>query len=225
MNRIRYFITTITLGLLMSSCVQRMTLQKSYYTNAKTVGAIYIIPPISVYKNGQQGLLDMAVTKGKKYKEPLEFIDKKLNLEKGVKLSYSNFFENQKKPLKLFDYIYDETILKKFQKPKSSKKKYYKYDVRHFKQKGIDELLLIKVKYGLLITYYGMIEANRYGHCQVDSYIIDLNDNSLIYREQTKVQIPLKGKWNDPPYYKKLESVVSMAIKNALEMERQKLKP
>jgi hypothetical protein len=47
-------------------------------------------------------------------------------------------------------------------------KKYSKKDYRNLKTtNNVDEIMFVKVKYGILVSYYGMIELDKQGykHC------------------------------------------------------------
>lgn len=209
-------LTTIT------SCAVKMPLSNNYFANKKKVGVIYLIDSISVYKDGPQGLLDMALTSGKKFNEPLTIVDKKINLKDDLENLYNQIFQQKGKPLIEIDFEYNIEKLKEFKKPKSSKKKFHKYDLRFLKNKGIDELFIVEAQYGLLVSYYGMIEIGKMGNCRIDSKIIDLSDNSIIFKDFSNSEKKIKGKWKTPPKYENLQNAILEAISKTLELEKNK---
>ncbi|TYC08432.1 hypothetical protein ES677_14470 [Bizionia gelidisalsuginis] len=223
MNRILKIFGLLIILTAVSSCAVKMPLSSNYYSNQKKVGVIYLIDSIGVYREGAQGLLDMALTAGKRFKEPLSIVDKKINPNNDIKDLYIQIFKTKGKPLKDIDFEYDIEKLTKFEKPSSSKKKFHKYDLRFLKDKGIDELLIVDVQYGLLVSYYGMIETGKTGNCRIDSEIIDLSDNSIVFKDFSNSVEKINGKWKTPPRYENLKNSISGAIVKTINLERSKL--
>jgi hypothetical protein len=57
--------------------------------------------------------------------------------------------------------------------------KYSKKDYRNLKTtNNVDEIMFVKVKYGILVSYYGMIELDKQD-VNTATEVVDLNDNSL----------------------------------------------
>ncbi|MFL0102041.1 hypothetical protein [Tenacibaculum maritimum] len=223
MNRILKTFGLLIILTTIMSCAVKMPLPSNYYSNQKKVGVIYLIDSIGVYKQGAQGLLDMALTAGKRFKEPLSIVDKKINPNNDIKDLYRQLFKTKGKPLNEIDFKYSIEKLTKFEKPSSSKKKYHKYDLRFLKNKGIEELLIVDVQYGLLVSYYGMIETGKMGNCRIDSEIIDLSDNSIVFKDFTNSVEKIKGKWKTPPEYENLANSISGAITKTIGLEKTKL--
>lgn len=216
-----------TFGLLImlttvSSCAVKKPLSNTYFSNQKKVGVIYLIDSIGVYKEGAQGVLDMALTSGNRFKEPLSVIDKTIDPKENIKDLYKQLFRINGKELNEIDFNYNEEELAKFKKP-SSDKKFYKYDLSFLKDKGIDELLIVKAQYGLLVSYYGMIETGKMGHCRIESEIIDLSDNSIIFKDFSNAVEKIKGNWKTPPKYENLSNSIATAIHKTIELEKSKL--
>jgi hypothetical protein len=222
MNRIIKTFGLLIILTTISNCAVKKPLSSNYYSNQKKVGVIYLIDSIGVYKEGAQGLLDMALTAGKRFREPLSVIDKKINPNEDIKELYRQLFKTKGKSLKEIDYDYDIEKLTKFDKP-TSEKKFHKYDLRFLKDKGIDELLIIDAQYGLLVSYYGMIETGKMGNCRIDSEIIDLSDNSIIFKDFSNSVEKIEGDWKTPPEYENLSNSISTAIRKTIELERSKL--
>ncbi|MEM9685832.1 MAG: hypothetical protein AAF934_02800 [Bacteroidota bacterium] len=219
----KFLLCLILTGFFAIGCAVKIPLSTTYFQNNKKVGVIYNIDSISVYKQGAQGLLDMALTSGKRFREPLNIVDKTINPTEKIKNQYRNTFSQHNKSLIEIDYDYDVKKMTKFTKPSDSKK-YHKYDLRALRSNGIDEVLIINVRYGLLVSYYGMIETGKAGDCRIESEIIDLTDNSIIYKNFSVYSERIKGKWKTPPDYENLKNSIELAINNTLEQEKAKFK-
>lgn len=218
-------IILFTIFLFLTSCVTKIPLSKSYFNSDKKVGVILVKNNIANYKQGSQGLLDMALTPGNKYKEPLESVDKEITIIEKINNLYKSIYNSKGKELVVIDEKIDFDSLNKFLKPKKSKKKYYKYNIMYLKEKyDIDELLFVEVKYGVLVSYYGFIETGRFGYCQIASEIINLDDNSYLYKGISTSNEVIKGKWKNPPKYEELKTSIERAISKSIQMEKSKIK-
>ncbi len=220
--KLTLFITINTL--LLSSCITNVPLSNTFFENNKTVGIVYIIDSINVYRSGSQGLLDMALTSGNGYMEPLSIIESKVDPTDKVKVLHNNFLTSKNKKFIEIDYKFEKENLVKFKAPddsnNESKIKYHNYDLRHLKEKGIDELIIINVKYGLLVDYYSFHVNGRYGHCIINSEIVNLDDNSILYKNYVIAKSDrIKGEWETPPNYEKLEISINNAINSAINQE------
>ena len=218
-----FFLVLFLVGLLFLSCVTKVPLTSDYFQNNKKVGVIYNIDTINVYREGQQGLLDMALAHGAKYKQPLAIVDKTANPYEKIRNTYQFLFNQKNKPLQHIDFEYDVKKLSKFAKPSNSDKKYHKYDLRKLKSEGIDELLIVNVKYGLLVSYYGFIETAIQGYCRINSEIVNLTDNSVIYKNFSMGKEKVRGKWKTPPNYDNLRNSIQNAIDKTLSLEKRNL--
>ena len=98
------------------------------------------------------------------------------------------------------------------------------------KQKGIDELLIVSVKYGILINYYGFIELSKNALCKINSEIIDLSNNQIIYKDFSLLTKNLKIKADPSNKEFELDNKMFDGINNIIpetfELEKNKfLKP
>jgi len=74
----------IVLVVMVTSCVATLPLNQQFY-NTKKVGIIIQLDSIGMAKTGGQGLLDMALTPGNKFTEPLKKVEPQLNLNNKLK--------------------------------------------------------------------------------------------------------------------------------------------
>lgn len=213
----------ILLALCLTSCgVAKISLASDYFINDKKLGIIQVKQDIGIFRQGQ-GILDRAISSGNKYKEPLETVDKEIKPNEKIVKLYQDIFSSKGKNIVAVNDSIDIQYLEKFKAPKSSKI-YYTYDLRHLKSKhNIDELLLVDIKYGLFISYYGMIELSKKGYCNISSTIINLEDNSILSNKSPSIGLwKLKGEWNTPPNYNNLKESIAISINNAIQTEKVK---
>lgn len=217
-------IIIILVSAFLTSCMTTIPLSDNYFTSTKKVGIIQLKNEITNYRQGSQGLLDMALTQGNKYQEPLRIIDENIQPFQEIFNTYEAIYKRKGKELIILDGGINFDAWKRFPtNTGASNKKYYKYDLRHLKEKyDIDELLLVDVKYGVLVNYYSFAEIGRYGYCNISSIIVDLSDNSLQYKNASEVSKQVKGKWKTPPKYEKLQNGIDAAIVEAIKMEKMK---
>lgn len=67
-------ISLLVLVTVVSSCVTTLPVNTQFYS-AKKVGVIITIDSIGIAKAGGQGLLDMALTPGNRFHEPLKAVE------------------------------------------------------------------------------------------------------------------------------------------------------
>ncbi len=208
---------------LFTSCKSKIIpLSKTYYDNTNKVGVLFIADSIRAEIIGDQSLLEMALTGTKRFRAPLELVDKAINPISDIENTYFNTYQEKGKPIKKIDYKLNTEDLVEFEKPKKSKKQYFNYDLRFLQSKDIDELLIVTIEYGLLVNYDGIFEEEKLGNCRIESKIINLKDNSILYNNFTVFNVEVIGNWKTPPNYPNLKNAIQLAIKQAIEEEKRK---
>jgi hypothetical protein len=205
-------------------CATKVPLSSNYFKseNAKKVGLIININKISVTRNGAQGVLEMVATPGNKFKEALYVIENEVNPKEKLKKMYIDIFASKGKILVFSDETLDPNKLKPFDAP-DSQKKYSKNDFRYLKMKyNLDEILLIDVDYGMLLSYYSFAVINRQTFINIRSEIINLSDNSLFYKDNSRFIADLNKTWDTPPSYNNLKLSLEDAILNVTGIEKGK---
>ncbi len=193
--------------LLITSCVPKVALSADYWQKPTKVGILINSNPPTKFKEGSQGLLDMAVTSGDKYKEALDLIGQNIHPKDELTIIYSDIFKSKGKEVIIIDEKFDSKTAKKFSGTKAEGKKYSSYDFSDLKAKyGVDELLFVNVNYGFMISYYGMIETGKMAHAALDTKIIDLNDQHFILANYNFKNEILK-KWKDNNYENSIKGV------------------
>lgn len=209
----------LTFGILflatLTSCVSALPINKQFY-NSKKVGVILQVDSIGMAKAGSQGLLDMAFTPGNRFKEPLQEVEPKLNLHEILTAEITNILNSKSKKFQFITENIDYQKLDKFDKPNSDKK-YSKKDFRNLKTvNNVDEIMYIKVKYGLLVSYYGVIETGKQGYVNIATQIVDLTDNTLLQQQNIQTVASIKGNWKKGEDFGNLNSAIQEAIDNSV---------
>jgi hypothetical protein len=209
----------LTFGILflatLTSCVTALPINKQFY-NSKKVGVILQVDSIGMAKAGSQGLLDMAFTPGNRFKEPLQEVEPKLNLNEILTAEITSILNSKSKQFKFITENIDYQKLDKFDKPNSDKK-YSKKDFRNLKTvNNVDEIMYIKVKYGLLVSYYGVIETGKQGYVNIATEIVDLTDNGLLQQQNIQTVASIKGNWKKGEDFGNLKSAIQEAIDNSV---------
>ena len=208
--------------LFLTSCASTVPLNQKFY-NSRKVGVIIQVDSIGTARTGSQGLLDVALTQGNKYREPLHAIESKVNPTNSLTREISSILKSKNKQ---FIVITDEIIYKdlpKFTPPEYSDRKYFKKDLNAIKAKyKVDEVLYLNAKYGLLISYYGLIEIGRQGYLNISNAIVDLDDNSLLSQNTISSTANITGKWNDGPAYDNLKNSIQEAVDKSVNQLKTK---
>lgn len=209
----------LTFGLLflltVTSCVTTLPLNQQFY-NTKKVGVILQVDSIGMAKAGGQGLLDMALTPGNRFTEPLKKVEPKFNLNETLKSEITSILNAKNKQFQFIDQKIYYQNLTKFEKPNSNKK-YSKKDFRNLKaSNNVDEILFVKVKYGILVSYYGMIELDKQGYVNIGTEVIDLTDNSLLQQEIFQTVAKMNGNWKKGDDFGNLTNAIQDAIDSSL---------
>ena len=220
---------------------KKINITNSYFKNGKKVGIIYNIHPITVCEDDWTMEYGECYSPYGEYEVPLNVVDNKIRsiMELQIKDNYKNLFKEKGKSFIEIDHnLYLLDSLPEFNEASSSKKSYYQFDLRplksqYFKDYEIDELFFVEVEYGL--DYYNpffLVETRR-GYCWIKSEIVDLNDNSFIFRSWsewggtylslTNSYGRIKGRWKTPPEYENLSNAIKSAISKSLSKEREKL--
>lgn len=200
MNLIKY--STIALVLVfLNSCAISIPVNQNFYSNDKKLGIIVHIEDIALTQMGSRGLLDLALTPGNRFKEPLDSIAPNFDFREKVKSEMNSIMNRRGKK---FEFLPDDINIKtlyQFEAPKKSKLKYSKLDYRPLKEQyDVDEILIMHVKYGLAVGYYGMIETGKDGFAVIDAEIINLENNALLGRERFESFGKMKGNWKKDNY-------------------------
>lgn len=212
----------ILLLLILTSCVSTLPLNQQFFNNKK-VGVIIQVDSIGMAKAGSQGLLDMALTPGNRFTEPLKIIEPKFNLSETLKSEITNILKSKNKQFEIITDKFNYESLTKFEKP-SSDKKYSKKDFRNLKIKNnVDEILFVKVKYGILVSYYGLIELDKQGYVNIRTEVVELNDNSLLQQETFQTVANMDGNWKKGEDFENLKNSIQDAISSSIIKLKTKL--
>ena len=216
-----FVLLTLTAVMTFSCAVKKYTISPAFYSSGSDLGLIMVTNDITTRRSGGS-VLGKALIDYHKYDAPLQAVDPKLDPDKKFRRMYLNLFESKGKNISQVDDQFDEKQFTKFEAPDRNKE-YYKVDIRQLKDKyNVDELMIVAVDYGLNQNYSGAFEAGKGGYAHVVSSIINLNDNSIIYKGESWGNGKLKSKWDTPPDYEFLREAIDAAINQAVETEKSK---
>lgn len=227
-----YFLITLGLLTLFTSC-HSIPMSQEYYKKPSKVGIITVVDSISITTSGSQGLLDIAISSGRKYREALQSIQLDLSSSELITAEIIKRFEAINKTVTVLETDY---TLKQFSEDypayktrKPNEKRPYKLDLRKIKSDyDLDEIIVIETNYGLALGYYGAIEISRDAFSQVTVSVVDLSYNTLLFNEVQLNTGKIQGNWKTPPLYENLQTSVQKAIdentKKTLDKIEQKMK-
>lgn len=225
MKKINFLFLSL-IFLVFTSCNVQMPVSKEYLAKPSRVGVYINSNPAQKYREGAQGLLDLALTSGDKYTPLLKIAEENYDPKVEMEQMYSDILSSKGKEVVLISEKFDPKTAPKFKGEKVEGKKYFNYDFRDLKSKyNVDEIIFVNLMWGVQVSYYSMIETGRSGFANFDTKIVNLDDNSL-YLSNTNVQlVPIKGKWNTPPNYEIAEKAIKEALDRGLEKEKTILNP
>ena len=206
------------------NCVP-LKVQKStdLYDSSKKIGVIIVNDGISTFNYIEGRYLDSHDVDTKRFIEPLNVVSKRLNANSLFLQTYKTIFNKNKIEVKEIEGTLTFQYLDRFKKPKKAEKEYSTYDYKFIKEKfDVDRLIVTEVKYGLLLYKSGLIVVEKRGLCSISTEIIDLDDNSLLYKNESLSKILVEGKWKTPPDYDNLYDPIRKALENAILIEKMK---
>ena len=198
------------------SCATAVPLDRHFYSRKK-VGVIIQVDSIRMTKEGGQGLLDIAITPGNRFYSTLKAIEPQMEIEKRLKDEMTKILNSKSKEFVYIDKDFDYEKLPKFVSPKSPKE-FSKKDFKSLVAKyNVDEIIYVRTHYGLLVSYYSMIEIGKEGYVNITSQIINLEDNSLMHQETVFERTDIKGNWKEGDDYSNLKTAINAALDKGIK--------
>ena len=215
------FLSLIAIFAVLVSCKVNVPMSSEYLQKPSKVGIFVNVNDPQKYREGSQGLLDLAVTSGDKYQPLLDLAKNEIKIKEELIQIYSDALKTRGKEIVIIEDKFDTKTALRFKGDKAEGKKYFTFDMRDFKSKyGVDDIIFVNVNWGLMISYYSMIETGRMGYAYLDNSVIDMKDNSLYFAQDNVQAVPIKGKWNTPPNYENAMGKIAEAVNLAIEKEK-----
>ena len=203
------------------SCQVNVPMNAEYLNKPSKVGIFVNVNDPQKFREGSQGLLDLAVTSGDKYQPMLDLAKEKITFKDELIAIYSETLKTRGKEVIIIDEKFDGKTAAKFKGDKIEGKKYSYYDLRSLKEKyGVDDVIFVNVNWGVIISYYSMIETGRAGYIYLDNNVVNTTDNTLYFAQNNVKMEIIKGKWNTPPNYENALGKISEAVNKGIEVER-----
>ena len=197
------------------SCATAVPLDRHFYSRKK-VGVIIQVDSIRMTKQGSQGLLDIALTPGNRFRETLKAVEPQMQVEERLGNEMTKILNSKSKEFVFIDTEFDYEKLGKFIRPKSPRE-YSKKDYRPLKAKyNVDELIYIQANYGLQVSYSGLIEVGKDGYMRIYSEIVNLEDNMLLHDEFINQSVDIKGNWKEGEEFSNLKTAINAAVDKAI---------
>ncbi len=224
-------LTIVTLFLFFFSCqtfkTTTLPLSKDFI-NKKKIGVVIKVDSLTFLTAGSTipfmpvlGNASRLIKTGKKYKIPLKTLESRIKFKEIIQNEIISILKSKNKEFIFIQETPKDSIkldsLYFFKKPKSlikDSKQYAERDFTSFKTKyDIDEIFIVNADCGLILNYFGPTESERFGYAHIDTEIIDLNDNSLLQKENSEAFIsPVDFEWEETPDLKSLENPILEAI-------------
>ncbi len=221
MKKINFFGLLMILFFVARSCVTSVPMNSEYLSKPSKVGVFVNFNEPQKYREGSQGLLDLAVTSGDKYQPLLDFAKTQIDRKHELENIYAQALKARGKEVVIIDEKFDPKTTEKFKGDKQEGKKYYTYDLRYLKDKyQVDEVVFVNVDWGVIISYYSMIETGRSGYAYLQNKVVNLQDNSLYFSNDNAQTEIIKGKWNVAPSYENAISKIDAALNKAISVEK-----
>ena len=209
---------------ILCGCATTVNMNNKFYGNSTKVGILMVVDSANVTKKGAQGLLDMAISSGRKYKDPLKSIEKNINPKENTKLFLERVLNSKNKKYEFIDFVYKPKDFENFNYTSNESEYYFKKDLRALKNKlNVDELMFVNVNYGIMIDYYGAIEIGKQGYNATTISVVDLNDNKILFQDNVTSTENLKGKWNVAPF-ENMQNTINKANQKSIETLNTKFK-
>jgi len=213
----------VVLALTLQGCVTQPVVLKDDFWAQNNESIAVVLQEIpkqgELYKQGGQGLLDVVIS---------SVVTKDVNtyLESLNAESFAQVQDQFSRKLieKGFKVVKCEKKINLDKYPKvNAKDGYYDHDLSElFNETQTDKLLILQLnQYGAIRSYYGFIPlSDPQGLAVINGLMVEKSDNKILWfagdgREQSYVQEPVIGAWDEPPNYPNLTAAVNRALARA----------
>ena len=202
-----------------TGCSNKILLKSDFWQKKETakIGvAVKKYPECGAHRQGNEGLLDMAINAAVTNK--FDTFLKKLDISEfsNSKILFSEKLKGSGFNAKSLQDLIDLEIYSDFNK--TNQGDFFNKDLRPLSNKeNIDYLVLLSVEQcGTLRSYYGFIPIGRPTvYFKVSGQLIDLKDNSILWRTEFKTQedsFSIVGEWDSPPDFPEIIKTLKNAI-------------
>lgn len=170
------------------------------------------------YQIGSQGLLDYAINSAisNSMYQKIKEIDASSILEEYYYDRYASAFSERSFTVTKANKAIDKKLLAP---PLKKDSQHAPYDFKSLQDKhGTEYALILEPKiFGVQRSYYSFVPISKpSGVAQINMYLVNLSDNSIVGEYQTKAQDVTVGDWDTPPHYTTLVNASKNALAKAL---------
>jgi hypothetical protein len=208
----------VPLALALVGCSQpNVPLKQSFWKNHQQHVAVTTnkVPKAGLYKEGAQGLLDMAINDADStgFRHYLESY-KLNNLSSELRTNFVKGLKKHNIKAKRVARIDTE----KLDDSGLNKTQYAIKDYRPLAIKiGPEKLLIVSINAaGATRKYYGFIPLGApKAFCNLEGHLVNLNNDKILWRYTAKVYVPIQGNWDQPPRYPNFTAALNQAVELA----------
>ena len=204
----------------------RVTLNQTIWSQKSARIGVMVVkyPQGSAYKQGSQGLLDMAINAAMSRRLQTHLRDFKPSGFDTLRDQFVAELIKRGIEGKVVASPLDLAAYNKFSKPTRASGEFFDRDLRGLAaEQSVDLLVLLAAdQFGTLQEYYGFVPI---GSPQVlfrgSGHLIDLRTNQVMWRIEMKNKDSLTridGKWDQPPDFSNLDATMERAIAKAREI-------
>ena len=217
------------LAAVLTSCAtppKPIELTKDFWERKGVLGiATATYPKATAYTTGQQGVLDLLITRSGELPGFIEKMDV-ATLLSAIPEDLSTKFRAQGFEVKQ-SFKLETSKFAKFEST-PSQRFYADFDFRPVRQtEQVDRLLLITVEaIGTTRPYYGFLPTGPpKGMITWRGELIDLSTNELLWRYTEAQTVPVYDPWDEPPNYPRIVDAVTRAVDSAKRTLEFRLSP
>lgn len=212
------------IAVLMLGCAPvKVKMNKDYWSSQSNkkakIGIGFATPPQGgVYREGGEGLLDMAINNAAS--SGINHYLQSFSLSKfnEIQKTAADSLKKAGMSYKLLGEEIKLDSLEKFKKPETAMGEYANLDFSSLIQKeGIDQLFLVSVhRFGTVRKYYGFIPLGApKATIFATGQLIRLKDHQVLWRDDVNEIVEINGDWDQDPEYPNLSSALNAAMDTA----------
>lgn len=200
--------------IMLCACAPNIPVDNTIWQNKhdKIAVALAELPTPTLYKTGNQGLIDVVINDQVSRQFQMHLHHYPLNNFINLKAEFMNRLRAQGLEAVSYDKAMADNQLN------YSNKDTNQYAVRNFEPYanhiGTNKLLLLSIsQVGATRKYYGFIPLGApSAFCSAEGQLIDLTTNRILWRQTVVASLHVMGHWHQPPNYPDFDKALDIAI-------------
>jgi len=214
-------LTSIVFLLLMTGCSSgKVKLEKSFWSNnSMKIGiAVKTSPQGGAYREGGEGLLDMAINSATSSGIQKFLANFDVSKFTAIQDSFASSLKKAGFTSKKLSYPFDVDQFEEFEKPDKASGHFAKYDFSSLSSKeDIDLLLLVTInRFGTNRNYWGFVPMGApRAIFYVTGELFRLKDHQVLWLETLGSEMGINGDWDQEPNYPNVTKAIHAAMEKA----------